>query len=305
MLQNQIHQRLWLCRCIVRQISFNSSKIKRQTWEAWTLTSKIASRDTPLKSVKWCLQPEVEGLGATAAKIQLLKQVSYIHRSKIRKPLAPSLKVSWPVLHCSTKYQSSRVSLKVSKVKAYKRMAHMREIRLLTSGRVMLSSKYIDVVPWEHLKSESILKFPRDFCLDQGLVARGLGPAGSQLSDGREGRWFAVRDSQRRAWSWQRAGRLEFCQLGRSKCFWIWQQVNKVISPYFINYLRIYLIFSGGPKPGWVRNQLQNIFQPTDNKLAMKLFGSKKALIQERVRQKAAGHWIIHPCSSFRFSQSH
>ena len=57
---------------------------------------------------------------------------------------------------------------------------------------------------------------------------------------------------------------------------------------------------SGDGKPGWVRNQLQNIFQPTDNKLAMKLFGSKKALIQERVRQKAAGHWIIHPCSSFR-----
>ena len=58
--------------------------------------------------------------------------------------------------------------------------------------------------------------------------------------------------------------------------------------------------FSSDSKPGWVRNQLQNIFQPTDNKLAMKLFGSKKALIQERVRQKAAGHWIIHPCSSFR-----
>ena len=57
---------------------------------------------------------------------------------------------------------------------------------------------------------------------------------------------------------------------------------------------------SSEAKPGWVRNQLQNIFQPTDNKLAMKLFGSKKALIQERVRQKAAGHWIIHPCSSFR-----
>lgn len=57
---------------------------------------------------------------------------------------------------------------------------------------------------------------------------------------------------------------------------------------------------ANGSRPGWVRNQLQNIFQPTDNKLAMKLFGSKKALIQERVRQKAAGHWIIHPCSSFR-----
>jgi hypothetical protein len=53
-------------------------------------------------------------------------------------------------------------------------------------------------------------------------------------------------------------------------------------------------------RPGWVRNQLQNIFQPTDNKLAMKLFGSKKALVKERVRIKAAGHWIIHPCSSFR-----
>ena len=57
---------------------------------------------------------------------------------------------------------------------------------------------------------------------------------------------------------------------------------------------------ANGSRPGWVRNQLQNIFQPTDNKLAMKLFGSKKALVQERVRQKAAGHWIIHPCSSFR-----
>ena len=57
---------------------------------------------------------------------------------------------------------------------------------------------------------------------------------------------------------------------------------------------------SASNRPGWVRNQLQNIFQPTDNKLAMKLFGSKKALVQERVRQKAAGHWIIHPCSSFR-----
>lgn len=58
---------------------------------------------------------------------------------------------------------------------------------------------------------------------------------------------------------------------------------------------------SSESKPGWVRNQLQNIFAPTDNKLAMKLFGSKKALMKERVRQKAIGHWIIHPCSSFRF----
>lgn len=53
-------------------------------------------------------------------------------------------------------------------------------------------------------------------------------------------------------------------------------------------------------KQGFIRNQLQNLFQPTDNKLAMKLFGSKKALMKERIRQKAAGHWIIHPCSNFR-----
>ncbi|XP_059350923.1 potassium/sodium hyperpolarization-activated cyclic nucleotide-gated channel 3-like [Daphnia carinata] len=57
----------------------------------------------------------------------------------------------------------------------------------------------------------------------------------------------------------------------------------------------------GEPKPSFIRNQLQALFQPTDNKLAMKLFGSKKALMKERIRQKAAGHWIIHPCSNFRF----
>ncbi|XP_055937887.1 potassium/sodium hyperpolarization-activated cyclic nucleotide-gated channel 2-like [Argiope bruennichi] len=50
-----------------------------------------------------------------------------------------------------------------------------------------------------------------------------------------------------------------------------------------------------------MRNQLEALFQPSDNKLAMKLFGSKKALMKERIRQKAAGHWIIHPCSKFRF----
>ncbi|KFM70616.1 Potassium/sodium hyperpolarization-activated cyclic nucleotide-gated channel 4, partial [Stegodyphus mimosarum] len=52
-------------------------------------------------------------------------------------------------------------------------------------------------------------------------------------------------------------------------------------------------------KAGFMRNQLEALFQPSDNKLAMKLFGSKKALMKERIRQKAAGHWIIHPCSKF------
>ena len=50
----------------------------------------------------------------------------------------------------------------------------------------------------------------------------------------------------------------------------------------------------------FIKNQLQSWFQPTDNRLAMKLFGSKKALVKERIRQKSAGHWVIHPCSSFR-----
>lgn len=54
-------------------------------------------------------------------------------------------------------------------------------------------------------------------------------------------------------------------------------------------------------KPSFLRNQLQALFQPTDNKLAMKLFGSKKALMKERIRQKNAGTWIIHPCSNFRY----
>ncbi|KAG5881906.1 hypothetical protein JTB14_004799 [Gonioctena quinquepunctata] len=54
-------------------------------------------------------------------------------------------------------------------------------------------------------------------------------------------------------------------------------------------------------KQSFIKNQLQALFQPTDNKLAMKLFGSKKALMKERIRQKAAGHWVIHPCSSFRY----
>lgn len=60
----------------------------------------------------------------------------------------------------------------------------------------------------------------------------------------------------------------------------------------------------GEPKPSFIRNQLQALFQPTDNKLAMKLFGSKKALMKERIRQKAAGHWIIHPCSNFRYART-
>jgi hypothetical protein len=42
-----------------------------------------------------------------------------------------------------------------------------------------------------------------------------------------------------------------------------------------------------------------------DNKLAMKLFGSKKALMNERLRQKESGLFIIHPCSTFRLVINH
>ena len=77
------------------------------------------------------------------------------------------------------------------------------------------------------------------------------------------------------------------------------------------------------PSSNFLKNQLQAWFQPTDNRLAMKLFGSKKgelkvllcqnlllirgtllfsiALVKERIRQKTAGHWVIHTCSSFRY----
>lgn len=50
----------------------------------------------------------------------------------------------------------------------------------------------------------------------------------------------------------------------------------------------------------YLREQIISFFQPSDNKLAMKLFGTKKALMVEKLRQKDAARWIIHPCSNFR-----
>lgn len=50
----------------------------------------------------------------------------------------------------------------------------------------------------------------------------------------------------------------------------------------------------------YLREQIISFFQPSDNKLAMKLFGNKKALMVEKLRQKDAARWIIHPCSNFR-----
>ena len=44
-----------------------------------------------------------------------------------------------------------------------------------------------------------------------------------------------------------------------------------------------------------------SVFQASDNKLAMKLFGNRNALMKERLRHRAANTWVIHPCSDFRY----
>ena len=50
----------------------------------------------------------------------------------------------------------------------------------------------------------------------------------------------------------------------------------------------------------YIKEQFFSFFQPSDNKLGMKLFGNKNALMKEKQRQQQHGKWIIHPCSSFR-----
>ena len=86
---------------------------------------------------------------------------------------------------------------------------------------------------------------------------------------------------------------------------------------------------SSESKQGWVKSQLLQIFGPNDNKLALKLFGSKKALMRPKVgfkqmevhlvqlrlvnlnlknppvlqvRQKREQNWVIHPMSQFRWT---
>lgn len=55
------------------------------------------------------------------------------------------------------------------------------------------------------------------------------------------------------------------------------------------------------PKPKLSFNdRLKGWLQPMDNKMNMKVFGSRKAMADELVRYRKAG-WIIHPTSAFRF----
>ncbi|XP_038073833.1 potassium/sodium hyperpolarization-activated cyclic nucleotide-gated channel 1-like [Patiria miniata] len=56
-----------------------------------------------------------------------------------------------------------------------------------------------------------------------------------------------------------------------------------------------------GMKNTFIRRRLWQMLQPTDNRLSMKLFGSKKGLQIEKKRLKAAGFLIVHPCSAFKF----
>ena len=51
---------------------------------------------------------------------------------------------------------------------------------------------------------------------------------------------------------------------------------------------------------GFLKEQIGALFQPSDNRLATKLFGNSRALTKEKLRQKATGRWIVHPCSNFR-----
>lgn len=45
---------------------------------------------------------------------------------------------------------------------------------------------------------------------------------------------------------------------------------------------------------------LRSWLQPMDNKMNMKVFGSRKAMVDEQIRYRKAG-WIIHPTSVFRW----
>ena len=50
----------------------------------------------------------------------------------------------------------------------------------------------------------------------------------------------------------------------------------------------------------FMKRQIWTMLSPTDNRLSMKLFGSRKGIQKEKRRLKAAGNLIIHPCSKFR-----
>ena len=48
-------------------------------------------------------------------------------------------------------------------------------------------------------------------------------------------------------------------------------------------------------------NRFQTLFTVWDTRHSMKLFGSQNAIKKEEERRKSCKHWIIHPCSKFRY----
>lgn len=50
-----------------------------------------------------------------------------------------------------------------------------------------------------------------------------------------------------------------------------------------------------------VSNMFRSFFRvSTGSKLALKLYGSRQAVVEEQNRQRHGKHWVIHPISTFR-----
>ena len=49
------------------------------------------------------------------------------------------------------------------------------------------------------------------------------------------------------------------------------------------------------------RNIMRNLFHVWDSRLSLKMFGTKRRIIEEQERQESCTHWVIHPCSKFRY----
>ncbi len=47
----------------------------------------------------------------------------------------------------------------------------------------------------------------------------------------------------------------------------------------------------------------KSLFNVWNNKLTLRLFGTKKKILEEQQRQENISHWVIHPFSKFRYSQ--
>ncbi|CAF0986294.1 unnamed protein product [Rotaria sordida] len=78
---------------------------------------------------------------------------------------------------------------------------------------------------------------------------------------------------------------------------------DQIYSPDHIHYINKKRISIDQSLKGTstIVNYFMDLLKPSDNKLAMKLFGSRKGVLKERLRQQRSGHCIIHPCSNFRF----